>query len=65
MYSTSVFVFVNNFLLALTNTLALYITELITDVKGLMIMAPGACPKLEHMKGACKYSHVILGFLKN
>jgi hypothetical protein len=41
MYKASVFVIVHNFLLALTNTLALYIRELITAEKRFMIQAPG------------------------
>jgi hypothetical protein len=40
MYKASVFVIVNNFKFALTNTLAFNIIELITAVKGFMIQAP-------------------------
>ncbi len=41
MYKASVFVIVINFLLALTNTLALHSTELITATKSFMIQANG------------------------
>jgi hypothetical protein len=43
MYLVHVFVIVNNSLFTLTNTLAFYIMELITDVKSFMIQAPGVC----------------------
>jgi len=38
----SAFAIVSHFLLALTNTLAFYVTELITAVISFMIQAPGA-----------------------
>jgi hypothetical protein len=41
MCSASVFVIVKNFLFNFTDTLAFYITELITDVKSFTIQAPG------------------------
>ncbi len=40
----SAFAILSHFLLALTNTLALYATELITAVICFMIQAPGAYP---------------------
>jgi hypothetical protein len=42
MYSSGVFVIINNFLFTLTNTPAFYDTELITAVKSFMIQAPGS-----------------------
>jgi len=39
------------FLLNLTDTLAFYITELITDVKGFMIQAPGLRNNMTTKKG--------------
>ncbi len=43
----SVFAIGNHFLLVLTNTLAFYVTELITAVISFMIQAPGAIVKKE------------------
>ncbi len=58
---TSTFAIVNHFLLALTNTLAFYITELITAVMSFMIKAPGPkqyvqyVPALSaHIRLSCK-----------
>ncbi len=41
MYITSAFVIVSHFLVALTNTLAFYVTEFIKIAKSLMMQAPG------------------------
>jgi hypothetical protein len=52
MYQAQVFVNVNNFLIALTKTLAFYVTELIKVVKSFMIQAPGAYIEGVQLNGA-------------